>query len=35
MIESAFIDYWNKEYPESYLINYELKEIFPERWLRI
>ncbi len=35
MTESEFIDYWNKEYPESFPINHELKEIYPNRWFRI
>ena len=35
MTESEFIDYWNKEYPESLPINHELKMIYPDRWFRI
>jgi len=35
MTESEFIDYWNKEYPESLPINHELKWIYPDRWFRI
>lgn len=35
MTESEFIDYWNKEYPESFPINHELKFKYPDRWLRI
>ncbi|WP_027394219.1 DUF3885 domain-containing protein [Aquimarina latercula] len=35
MTESEFIDYWNKEYPESLPINYELKMVYPDRWFRI
>jgi hypothetical protein len=35
MTESEFIDYWNKEYPESLPINHELRLIYPERWFRI
>ncbi len=35
MTESEFIDYWNKEYPESFPINHELKSIYPDRWFRI
>lgn len=35
MTESEFIDYWNKEYPESFPINHELKWIYPDRWFRI
>lgn len=35
MSESEFIDYWNKEYPGSLLINHELKLIYPDRWFRI
>ena len=32
---SEFIDYWNKEYPESLPINHELKWIYADRWFRI
>lgn len=35
MIESEFINYWNKEYPESFPINHELKWNYPDRWFRI
>ncbi len=35
MTESEFIDYWNKEYPESLPINHELKWVYPDRWFRI
>lgn len=35
MAESEFIDYWNKEYPESLPINHELKLVYPDRWFRI
>ena len=35
MTESEFIDYWNKEYPESLPINHELKLVYHERWFRI
>lgn len=35
MSESEFIDYWNKEYPESFPINHELKWNYPDRWFRI
>lgn len=35
MTESEFIDYWNKEYPESFPINHELKLAYPLRWFRI
>ena len=35
MIESEFINYWNKEYPESFPINHELKWYYPDRWFRI
>lgn len=35
MTASEFIDYWNKEYPESFPINHELKLIYPDRWFRI
>jgi|SRR5690606_11551864 len=35
MTESEFIDYWNKEYPESLPINHELKLVYPDRWFRI
>lgn len=35
MTESEFIDYWNKEYPESFPINHELKWVYPDRWFRI
>jgi hypothetical protein len=30
-----FIEYWNKEYKEAFPINYELKWIYEDRWLRI
>lgn len=35
MTEIEFIDYWNKEYPESFPINHELKWVYPDRWFRI
>lgn len=35
MTEGEFIDYWNKEYPESFPINHELKWVYPNRWFRI
>lgn len=35
MTERDFINYWNREYPESLPINYELKWIYPDRWFRI
>lgn len=35
MTESEFIDYWNKEYPDTFPINHELKWLYPNRWLRI
>lgn len=35
MIENEFIDYWSKEYPESFPINHELKSVYPDRWVRI
>ena len=35
MTESEFIDYWNKEYPESLPINHELKYVYADRWFRI
>ncbi|WP_418501322.1 DUF3885 domain-containing protein [Flagellimonas sp.] len=35
MTESEFIDYWNKEYPESLQINHELKLVYSDRWFRI
>ena len=35
MSESEFIEYWNKEYPESFPINHELKWNYPDRWFRI
>lgn len=35
MTEIDFIDYWNKEYPESFPINHELKWVYPDRWFRI
>lgn len=35
MSESEFIDYWNKEYPESFPINHELKWNYSDRWFRI
>ncbi|WP_051435819.1 hypothetical protein [Tenacibaculum sp. 47A_GOM-205m] len=35
MKESEFINYWKKEYPESFPINHEMKWIYPHRWLRI
>tara|TARA_R110002050_G_scaffold289369_1_gene441970 strand:- start:1699 stop:2280 length:582 start_codon:yes stop_codon:yes gene_type:complete len=35
MTESEFIDYWYKEYPESFPINHELKGVYPNRWFRI
>ena len=35
MTGSEFIEYWNKEYPESLPINHELKWIFSDRWFRI
>ena len=35
MKESEFIDYWNKEYPESLPINHELKWAYSDRWFRI
>jgi hypothetical protein len=35
MTESEFIDYWNREYPESLPINHELKWIYSGRWFRI
>jgi len=35
MTKSEFIHYWNKEYPESFPINYELKWNYPDRWFRI
>ncbi len=35
MTETEFIDYWNKEYPEVYPINHELKWMYPDRWFRI
>lgn len=35
MNEHDFIDYWNKEYPESLPINHELKWIYQDRWFRI
>ena len=35
MTEREFIDYWYKEYPESFPINHELKWMYPDRWFRI
>ena len=35
MTEREFIYYWNKEYPESFPINHELKWMYPDRWFRI
>lgn len=35
MTTSEFIDYWNREYPESFPINNELKWVYPDRWFRI
>ena len=35
MTESGFTYYWNKEYPESFPINHELKWNYPDRWFRI
>ena len=35
MLEIEFIDYWNKEYPESLPINHELKLVYADRWFRI
>ena len=35
MTESEFIAQWNKDYPESLPINYELKLVYPDRWFRI
>ena len=35
MLESEFIDYWKKEYPESLPINHQLKWIYLNRWFRI
>ena len=35
MAENEFIQYWNKEYPESLPINHELKWNYPDRWLRV
>jgi hypothetical protein len=35
MTESEFINYWNREYPESFPINHELKWVYPNRWFRI
>lgn len=35
MTEDEFMDFWNKEYPESFPINHELKWVYPERWFRI
>lgn len=35
MVENEFIDYWNKEYSESFPINHELKQVYSDRWFRI
>jgi hypothetical protein len=35
MTDSEFIDYWNKEYPESYPIGNELKWVYEDKWFRI
>ncbi len=35
MTENEFINYWNKEYPESFPINHELKWTYADRWFRI
>lgn len=35
MTKREFINYWNKEYPESLPINHELKWVYPDRWFRI
>lgn len=35
MSESEFMLYWNKEYPEAFPINHELKRIYHDRWIRI
>lgn len=35
MTENEFIDYWNREFPESLPINHELKYVYPDRWFRI
>ena len=35
MTEIEFIDYWSKEYPESFPIGHELKWVYEDRWFRI
>jgi len=35
MTPSEFIKYWNKEYPETSPIGYELRHVYQDRWLRI
>lgn len=35
MTAEQFKTYWNKTYPDSYPIDYELKTIFNNRWFRI
>jgi hypothetical protein len=35
MTAEQFKQYWNKTYPDSYPIDYELKTIFKNRWFRI
>ncbi|MBL7982710.1 MAG: hypothetical protein JNL52_12980 [Flavobacteriales bacterium] len=35
MTERGFIDYWNKNYPETFPVNHELKWVYPDRWFRI
>ena len=35
MNKEEFNKYWKKHYPESHLIGFELKNIYPNRWLRI
>jgi len=35
MTEIEFIDYWNKEYPESFPIGHELKWVYEDKWFRI
>lgn len=35
MKTTEFTAYWNKAYPEAKPINYTLKHVYPDRWLRI